>query len=259
MILLGGGIQLIYASELEISTSSSLSFEDAENTLKSMASCLGFNAIINAVRSQHTEGMVTQGTEQTDTKYSTKSYFSPTILSNGVWGVSKNKVVDKSSSTTNINTQTTINNVFTIKGTLALIGKENQKDGEEYDFEILEQNCKERYELVKTLQNVYWPNQELKMIAENNTKALGGIIIIGLIIALICLYSFSYITGLIIFGIYFLCSWACYSVTKDNENKAYEMLAPLDSELKALVDEYGEVIFDIYQLSPYITLKHVGE
>lgn len=223
-----------------------------------MASCLGFNAIINAVRSQHTEGMFTQGTEQTDTKYSTKNYFSPTILSNGTWGVSKNKVVDKSSSTTTINSQTTINNVFTIKGVLALIGKENQKDGEEYDFEIFEQNCKERYEIVKTLQHVYWPNEELQTIRENNIKPLGGIII-GLIIALLCVYSFSYTTGLIIFGIYFLCSLGIYVAAKDSEKKAYETLAPLDSELKALVDEYGEGVFDVYQLSPYITLKHVGE
>lgn len=223
-----------------------------------MASCLGFNAIINVTRSQHTEGMFTQGTEQTDTKYSTKNYFSPTILSNGVWGVSQNKVVDKSSSTTTINSQTTINNVFIIKGVLAIIGRENQTDGEEYDFEIFEQNCKERYELVKTLQHVYWPNQELQIIRENNTKPLGGIII-GLIIALLCVYSFSYTTGLIIFGIYYLFSWSYYFIAKDNENKAYETLASLDSELKALVDEYGECLFDIYQLSPYITLKHVGE
>lgn len=222
-----------------------------------MANCLGFNAIINVTRSQHTEGMFTQGTEQTDTKYSTKNYFSPTISSNGVWGVSSNKVVDKSSSTTTINTQTTINNVFTIKGVLALIGKENQIDGEEYDFEICEQDCKERYELVKTLQRVYWPNQELKTIHDNNIKPLGGIII-GLIIALFCVYD-SLIIGLIIFGIYFLFSWVYYSNAKDNENKAYETLASLDSELKALVDEYGEGIFDVYQLSPYITLKHVGE
>lgn len=226
-----------------------------------MANCLGFNAIINVAKSHHTEGMTTQGTEHTDTKYKTKRYLSPSVFSTKdgwSFGVSSNKVVDSSSSTTAINTQTTINNVFTLKGTLALIGKENQVNGEEFDEVELNQHCVECYKCVSILQRAYWSINELKIIDEKNTKSLGGIII-GLVIALICLFFYSFPNNLIIFGIYYLVSFGYYYTAKNNENKAYENLAPLDSELKALVDEHGEVIFDIYQLSPYITLKHVGE
>lgn len=226
-----------------------------------MASYLGFNAIINVAKSHHTEGMTTQGTEYTDTEYKTKRYLSPSVFSTKdgwSFGVSSNKVVDGSSSTTTINTQTTINNVFTLKGTLALIGKENQANGEEFDEVELNQHCVECYKCVSILQRVYWPNQELKMIAENNIKPLGGIII-GIVVVSICMYFFSLITGSIIFGIYFLVSLGYYNITKNNENEAYEMLAPVESELKDLVDKYGEGLFDIYQLSPYIALKHVGE
>lgn len=226
-----------------------------------MASYLGFNAIINVAKSHHTEGMTTQGTEYTDTKYKTKRYLSPSVFSTKdgwSFGVSSNKVVDSSSSTTTINTQTTINNVFTLKGTLALIGKENQVNGEEFDEVELNQHCVECYKCVSILQRVYWPNQELKMIAENNIMPLGGITI-GIVAVSICVYFFSLITGSVIFGIYFLTSYIYYSNAKNGEDKAYEMLTSVEPELKDLVDKYGEGLFDIYQLSPYIALKHVGE
>ncbi|MBZ7987936.1 hypothetical protein AVCANL283_07490 [Campylobacter canadensis] len=215
-----------------------------------MANLIGFNAIINTIRSQHTDSMETITTENTDTKYSTKNYFSTTILSNGIWGISKNKVVDKSSSTTTVNTQTTINNVFTIKGVLALIGRENQTDGEEYDFEIFEQDCIERYNCVRTLQNVYWSNQELKLLAEKHKNYERNITIGFLICAVGNIASCA---------IFFFLSKYFYKKAKNNENNAYEMLASMEPDLKALVEKFGEGLFDVYQLSPYITLKHVGE
>lgn len=223
-----------------------------------MASYLGFNAIINVAKSHHTEGMTTQGTEYTDTKCKAKRYLSPSVFSTKdgwSFGVSSNKVVDSSSSTTTINTQTTINNVFTLKGTLALIGKENQANGEEFDEVELNQRCVEYYKCVKILQSVYWSNQELKMIADKDTG--GGAI--GLVVMLILMYFSNLIGVFVIFGIYFLFSYINYDDAKNKENKAYEMLASVEPELKDLVEQYGDGLFDVYNLSPYITLKHVGE
>lgn len=196
-----------------------------------MANLMGFNAIINTIRSQHTDSMETIGTEKTNTKY--------------------NDFLNKSSSTTTINTQTMVNNVFQVKGVLAVIGKEDQTNGIELSDEIFEQDCIERYNCVRTLQNVYWSNQELKTLTQKHKK-YEIYMIIGFFVS-------PFIAGPISFAIYFLISWFYYSTVKNNENKTYEMLASMEPDLKAFVEKFGEGLFDVYQLSPYITLKHVGE
>lgn len=196
-----------------------------------MAGLMGFNAIINTIRYQHTDSMETIGTEKTNTKY--------------------NDFLNKSSSTTTINTQTMVNNVFQVKGVLAVIGKEDQANGIELSDEIFEQDCIERYNCVRTLQNVYWSNQELKLLTEKHKKYERNIII-GFFVS-------PLIASLLSFTIYFLVSWFFYNKAKNNENNAYEALASMEPDLKAFVEKFGEGLFDVYQLSPYITLKHVGE
>ncbi|MBZ7993574.1 hypothetical protein AVBRAN9333_07660 [Campylobacter sp. RM9333] len=241
--IIGGGYQVIFASELEISTSSNISYEDAEQSLKKMVSLMGFNAIINIVRSQHTKSMNASETAQTHTSYNRN------IITNNL---------SSSISTTNTSSTITVNNVFKLKGTVALIGRENHANGVEIDYERLKQNCINFYECIEFLRYVYKSNQELKTIHQESKNYPINLTII-LIISLIFACNSSLITGAIIFVVYFIISWRYYESTITKENNTYKDLASIEPNLKTLVNKYGEVIFDIYQLSPYITLKHVGE
>ena len=96
---------LIYMSEIEITAKSSINYEDAEKSLKNLASYLGFNCVLNIVRDNYTESMETSGTIDTKGRVSSFS--------------------NSYSSTSTVNTETKVNNNFRIKGTLAIIGKLN--------------------------------------------------------------------------------------------------------------------------------------
>lgn len=57
---------LIYISELEITAKSTINYEDAENSLKNLANSLGFNCVLNVLRSNYTTGSKTTGTMHTE-------------------------------------------------------------------------------------------------------------------------------------------------------------------------------------------------
>lgn len=222
---------LIYMSEIEITAKSSINYEDAESSLKSLASYLGFNCVLNIVRDNYTESMETSGTMHTEGRVSSFS--------------------NSYSSTSTVNTETKVNNKFRIKGTLAIIGKLNP-NGESLNLNAILKRANVVYECQGTTQPIYEANCALESL-DNKSKIVlisSASLIVLCLIPMIGL-AFAFFNLVAIAAFYFVIS----KIRKIPHNT----LQICEPNLKKLISQYGDEMITIYKLTSKTSIKHIGE
>lgn len=222
---------LIYMSEIEITAKSSINYEDAENSLKGLASYLGFNCVLNIVRDNYTESMETSGTIDTKGRVSSFS--------------------NSYSSTSTVNTETKVNNKFRIKGTLAIIGKLNP-NGESLNLNAILKRANIIYECQGTTQPIYEANCALQDLNDKSKIALifSASLIVLCLIPMIGL-AFAFVNLVAIAAFYFVIS----KIRKIPHNT----LQICEPNLKKLISQYGDEMITIYKLTSKTSIKHIGE
>lgn len=232
---------LIYMSEIEITAKSSINYEDAEKSLKNLASYLGFNCVLNIVRDNYTESMETSGTIDTKGRVSSFS--------------------NSYSSTSTINTETKVNNKFRIKGTLAIIGKSNP-NGESLNLNAILERANVVYECQGTTQPIYEANCALEQI-EYDCRFV-PIIFVSIFVAILTAAIVGFGAGLIALHFFYFCSLGLlfllsYLPVKILRNKGVNVLHTNELKLKVLVKKYGNEMIAIYKATSKASIKHIGE
>lgn len=222
---------LIYMSEIEITAKSSINYEDAEKSLKNLASYLGFNCVLNIVRDNYTESMETSGTMHTEGRISSFS--------------------NSYSSKSTINTTTKVNNHFRIKGTLAIIGKLNP-NGESLNLNAILERVNIVYECQGTTQPVY----EANCVIENLDNKSKAVLIFCSSMIVLCLipmigFAFAFLNIVVIAIFYFIIN----KIRKIPHNT----LRICEPNLKKLISQYGDEMITIYKLTSKTSIKHIGE
>lgn len=151
---------LIHMSELEITAESSINYEDAEKSLKNLASSLGFNCVLNVVRSNYTTGSKTTGTIHTEGSSEGK-------ISKGFFDTYDTE--SKINAETKVNSETKVDNHFIIKGTLAIIGKPSP-NGEIIDLNTVAKREKMAYKRENIIRAIYNANDSMDLISYDVPK-----------------------------------------------------------------------------------------
>lgn len=222
---------LIYMSEIEITAKSSINYEDAEKSLKNLASYLGFNCVLNIVRDNYTESMETSGTMHTEGRISSFS--------------------NSYSSKSTINTTTKVNNHFRIKGTLAIIGKPNP-NGESLNLNAILERANVVYECQSTTQPIYEANCALESLDNKSKIALifsASLIILCLIPVIGFAFAFFNLVAIATF----------YFVISKIRKIPHSTLQICEPNLKKLISQYGDEMITIYKLTSKTSIKHIGE
>ena len=232
---------LIYMSEIEITAKSSINYEDAEKSLKNLASYLGFNCVLNIVRDNYTESMETSGTMHTEGR---------------VVGVFSNSYKSRST----INTETKVNNKFRIKGTLAIIGKPNP-NGESLNLNAILERANVVYECQSTTQPIYEANCILEGI-EHDICVIPSIII-GTFLAILTAAIVGFNIGFFMLHIILFCFLGIaflsfYLPSKIKRNKEVNILCANELKLKDLAKKYGDEMIAIYKATSTASIKHIG-
>lgn len=231
---------LIYMSEIEITAKSTINYEDAEKSLKNLASYLGFNCVLNIVRDSYTDSMQTSGTMHTEGRVSSFS--------------------NSYSSTSTIDTETKVNNNFRIKGTLAIIGKPNQ-NGESLKLNAILERANIVYECQGTTQPIYEANCTLEQI-EHDGRFI-PIIFISIFVAILSAAIVGFSVGFLVFHFLLFCSLGllfllAYLPVKIRRNKGIKVLCANELKLKDLAKKYGDEMIAIYKATSKASIKHIG-
>lgn len=222
---------LIYMSEIEITAKSSINYEDAEKSLKNLASYLGFNCVLNIVRDNYTESMETSGTIDTKGRVSSFS--------------------NSYSSTSTVNTETKVNNNFRIKGTLAIIGKPNP-NGESLNLNAILERANVVYECQSTTQPIYEANCALENL-DSKSKIVLIFCSSMVVLCLIPLIGFAFGSFNLIFIAIF------YFIINKTSKTPHNILQLCEPNLKKLISQYGDEMITIYKLTSKTSIKHIGE
>lgn len=233
---------LIYMSELEIMVSSYNSYKEAEQSLKDVASYLGYNCVLNIVRDNYIDSMETSETMQT-TGTINKGFL--------------NSYNTKSKTTVNAETQ--VNNCFNIKGTLAIIGKPNP-NGVSVDSDELSKADQIFLECLKASYPVRSINCELEAVIKNQEdfvlKVLSGLGLAGLLLVAFNLVTIV-ISGIIPAWLYILFIW---SKSADKTRESYKnALAEHEGKFKNLASNYSNLLAAAYNTIPHARIKHIGD
>ncbi|MBZ7975626.1 hypothetical protein [Campylobacter sp. RM12637] len=222
---------LIYMSEIEITAKSTINYEDAEKSLKNLASYLGFNCILNIVRDNYTDSMQTSGTMHTEGRVSSFS--------------------NSYSSTSTINTETKVNNNFRIKGTLAIVGKPNP-NGVSVNINVILERANIVYECQSTTQPIYEANCALEKLDNKSKIALisSASLIVLCLIPMIG-FGFAFVNIIIVAISYF-------SISKIRKIP-YNTLQICEPNLKKMILQYGDEMITIYKLTSKTNIKYIGE
>ncbi|ULO00825.1 hypothetical protein AVANS_0173 [Campylobacter sp. RM5004] len=240
---------LIHISELEITVTSSVSYKDAEQSLKDVASSLGYNCVLNIVRDNYVESTETFGSARTEGSIDGK-------ISKGLFGSYNN--YSKIDAETTINSETQVNNCFNIKGTLAIIGKPNP-NGESIDVDELSKKDEIILECVYAAYQVYNINYELEETIESEYGTVFLIIVgAGFATFLSFVIGFLSFVKFISIPIWLIAVWNSKSADRkiDLQKRA---LLEYETNFKNLASNYGSELVAVYNSIPYATIKHIGD
>lgn len=237
---------LIYMSETEIIAESTINYKDAEDSLKILASWLGFNCVLNVVRENHTESMETSGTMHTEG-------YSDGKISKGWFGSYNTKSKIKAEST--INTETKVNNYFRIKGTLAIIGKPNP-NGDVIDLDYAAEMENMAYECMEVIRAIYETNYMVDNLRSKKSLRITNLILTNGLVVL--LRSIPYVGAFasIFTMLFVLLEYINIKDGIDSSNNVYNNYEP---KLKNLVSEYSyDGVLNIYRVINCTSIKHIG-
>lgn len=241
---------LIHMSELEITVTSSVSYKDAEQSLKDVTSYLGYNCVLNIVRDNYTESTETIGVMHTEGEANGKIKKS--------WFGSHYNTNSKINAETTINSETKINNCFNIKGTLAIIGKPNP-NGESIDLDELSKKDEIILKCVYAAYPVYDINCELEEVIKKQnelvTKTLGGAGLATFLSFVVGFLSFVKFISIPVWLLFFL--W-CKSADKTRDTYK-NALAEHEENFKNIASNYGSELAAVYNSIPYARIKHIGD
>lgn len=240
---------LIHISELEIKVTSRVSYKEAEQSLKNVASSLGYNCVLNIVRDNYTESTETTGTMHTDG-------YSDGKISKGLFGDYNTNSEIKAE--TIVNTTTKINNYFNIKGTLAIIGKPNP-NGESIDLDELSKKDEIILECVYAAYQVYNINYELEKTIESEYGTVFLTIAgAGFATFLSFVVGFLSFVKFISIPVWLIAFWYSKSADKtiDSQKRA---LLEYETNFKNLASNYGSELVAVYNSISYATIKHIGD
>ncbi|MBZ7983195.1 hypothetical protein [Campylobacter sp. RM12647] len=248
---------LIHMSEYEITAESSINYEDAEKSLKNLASSLGFNCVLNVVRSNYTTGSRT-----TETMYTEGS--STGSINKGFFNTYN--TTSTTNSTTTVNSNTKVYNTFIIKGILAIIGKLSPI-GEIISINAILEREKMAHEYINVVKNIYNANYKMNDIPRDESKMMLFSFIFVVLLLQLTPYVGHLFFAMAIYGLFYYPSVyndGSIDMVKKNIKESNDIYNIYESKLKNLVSIYGyDGVLNIYRLTRtgaiYNTsIKHIG-